>query len=145
MKHAVLALQVQIWKDGLSQRSSEVYMQHQIPGCPVSSARFCPYQDVLAIGHAEGLSTILVPGAGEPNFDSFVANPYQTSKQRREGEVHQVLDKLQPETIMLDPSRIGKVCCGFIVASTVRKLVVLCFTMLRHAAAAQLPGSLGEV
>lgn len=84
-------------------------MQHQIAGSPISSARFVPYQDVLAIGHAEGLSTILVPGAGEPNFDSFVANPYQTKKQRREGEVHQVLDKLQPETIMLDPSRIGKV------------------------------------
>lgn len=84
-------------------------MQHSLDGQAVHSVRFCPYQDVLALGHAAGISTVLVPGAGEPNFDSFVANPYQTGKQRREGEVHQLLDKLQPETIMMDPSRIGMV------------------------------------
>lgn len=71
--------------------------------------RFCPYEDILGVGTAGGVSSLLVPGAGEPNFDSFVANPYQAKKERQEQEVVQLLDKLQPDTIMLDPEQIGKV------------------------------------
>ena len=66
-------------------------------------------QDVLAVGHSGGLSTMLVPGAGEPHYDSLVADPFQTRRMRREQEVHQLLDKLQPDMIVLDPSSIGQV------------------------------------
>lgn len=47
-------------------------------------------------------------GAGEPNFDSYVANPYASLRERREGEVAALLDKLQPDTIVLDPTTIGR-------------------------------------
>jgi U3 small nucleolar RNA-associated protein 7 len=50
-----------------------------------------------------------VPGAGEPNFDSYVANPYENKKQRQEAEVHQLLDKLSPSMIMLNPDVMGGV------------------------------------
>lgn len=84
------------------------YMSHSIvKGYKVEKVMFRPYEDVLGIGHSMGWSSILIPGAGEPNFDSWVANPFETSKQRREKEVHSLLDKLPPETIMLDPSKIG--------------------------------------
>ncbi|CAB4269223.1 unnamed protein product [Prunus armeniaca] len=78
-------------------------------GYQVEKVLFRPYEDVLGIGHSMGWSSILIPGSGEPNFDSWVANPFETSKQRREKEVHSLLDKLPPETIMLNPTKIGTV------------------------------------
>ncbi|CAN1318891.1 Probable U3 small nucleolar RNA-associated protein 7 [Linum perenne] len=84
------------------------YMNHAIAkGYQIGKVSFRPYEDVLALGHSMGWSSILIPGSGEPNFDTWVANPYETSKQRREKEIHSLLDKLPPETIMLDPSKIG--------------------------------------
>jgi hypothetical protein len=45
--------------------------------------------------------------------DSFLANPYANLKERQQQEVVQLLDKLQPDTIVLDPDAIGKVgVCG---------------------------------
>ncbi|KAL0026553.1 hypothetical protein WJX77_006409 [Trebouxia sp. C0004] len=70
---------------------------------------FCPYEDVVAVGHTGGVSTMLVPGSGEPNFDSYVADPYQRARARQEQEVHQLMDKLQPDMIVLDPTTIGQI------------------------------------
>ncbi|CAH9082467.1 unnamed protein product [Cuscuta epithymum] len=86
------------------------YMTHSMAkGYQTQKVVFRPYEDVLAIGHSAGWSSILIPGSGEPNFDTWVANPYETIKQRREKEVRSLLDKLPPETIMLDPTKIGAV------------------------------------
>lgn len=78
---------------------------------------------MAGIGHSGGLSTMLVPGAGEPNYDSFVADPFQSYKARREQEVAQLLDKLPPESITLDPSSVGAV--GSQTSSEPPPLVVL--------------------
>ncbi|CAN8259837.1 unnamed protein product [Cochlearia groenlandica] len=101
---------VQILKDSRAGSSHNYsrYMNHpMVKGYQIEKLMFRPYEDVLGIGHSMGWSSILIPGSGEPNFDSWVANPFETSKQRREKEVHSLLDKLPPETIMLDPSKIG--------------------------------------
>jgi len=72
-----------------------LYLTHPIPHRPLTSVRFCPFQDILTIGHNAGLSSILVPGAGEPNFDSTEADPFENKKARREREVKGLLDKVR--------------------------------------------------
>ncbi|KAB2595066.1 U3 small nucleolar RNA-associated protein 7 [Pyrus ussuriensis x Pyrus communis] len=101
---------VQILGDFSGSQNYENYMGHgMIKGYQIGKVLFRPYEDVLGIGHSMGWSSILIPGSGEPNFDTWVANPFETSKQRREKEVHSLLDKLPPETIMLNPTELGTV------------------------------------
>ncbi|KAL6504121.1 hypothetical protein OROGR_026044 [Orobanche gracilis] len=101
---------VQILNDFSRSNEYGRYMGHSVAKCyQIRKISFRPYEDVLAIGHSMGWSSILVPGSGEPNFDSWVANPFETRKQRNEKEVRLLLDKLPPETIMLDPTKIGSV------------------------------------
>lgn len=100
---------INVWKDALKDKASAPYVVHTLQGGVLEDFHFCPYEDILGIGHSGGISTMIVPGAGEPNFDSLVANPYETKKQRRETEVHRLMDKLQPEMITLDPEAIARV------------------------------------
>ncbi|KAI0974926.1 WD40-repeat-containing domain protein [Xylaria arbuscula] len=76
-------------------------------GRRVERVRWCPLEDVLGIGHDEGFSSIIVPGAGEPNMDVMEINPFETVKERQNTEVRSLLNKLQPEMIALDPTFIG--------------------------------------
>lgn len=78
----------------LTKAPPPLYITHPIPHRPLSSLRFAPFQDVLTIGHSAGLSSILVPGSGEPNFDSAEADPFENKKARREKEVKALLDKV---------------------------------------------------
>lgn len=99
---------VQVWKDFINEEAKEPYMLYQLPdGGSIRSIQFCPFEDVLGIGHDLGFTSILVPGSGEAHIDTFAANPYETKKQRREATVQKLLDKIQPAMIVLDPDTIG--------------------------------------
>ena len=68
-----------------------------------------PYEDALGIVHDGGFSSIIVPGSGLATFDSYEANPFQTSNQRKEKTVHSLLEKLDPSTISMQVQTIGQV------------------------------------
>jgi len=98
---------VQVWKDVFRTKQNAPYMYKQLSGNVVKSVAFCPLEDVLGVGHSGGFSSLVIPGAGHSNFDSFEANPFETRKQRRETTVHALLDRLQPDMITLDANMFG--------------------------------------
>lgn len=85
------------------------YLTNGFPKGEPVSVNFCPFEDVLGVAHSSGFDSLIVPGAGEPRFDSSEADPYESTKSRREREVRALLDKVQPDTIALDPEMLGQI------------------------------------
>ncbi|KAH3667988.1 hypothetical protein OGAPHI_001742 [Ogataea philodendri] len=99
---------ITIW-NFLKQRQNSPYMNHMIPSSQIQTTRFVPFEDILGCGHNKGISSVIVPGSGEANFDALEINPYETAKQRQQSEIRSLLNKLQPDMITLDPNVIGSV------------------------------------
>lgn len=53
---------VQVWAGALGEKAKSPYLNHLVAGggCAVAAARFCPYDDVLGVGHAAGFASLLV-------------------------------------------------------------------------------------
>lgn len=92
----------------LRPRHRRLYLQHTMDRRLVSALKFCPYEDALGIGTDRGFASMVVPGAGEPNYDLFEADPFESVKARKHRVVHQLLDKLQPDMIQLEPGFIAE-------------------------------------
>ncbi|CAD6217471.1 unnamed protein product [Miscanthus lutarioriparius] len=75
-------------------RKIKIWDLRKYEGYQVGKVSFNPYGDILGFGPSMGFSSILVPGS---------------AKQERDEEVHPFLNKLPPETIMLNPNMIATV------------------------------------
>ncbi|SMN19915.1 similar to Saccharomyces cerevisiae YER082C UTP7 Nucleolar protein [Maudiozyma saulgeensis] len=85
------------------------YMTHLFASNKINNMKFVPFEDLLGVGHESGMTNLIIPGAGEANYDALEVNPYETAKQRQEQEVRSLLDKLPADTITLDPNTLGAV------------------------------------
>lgn len=105
--------QVTIWKGLFDKAAAEQekvqrpYMSWGGEGQRIERVRWCPLEDILGVSHDQGFSSIIAPGAGEANYDALEVNPYENAQQRQEAEVKSLLNKLQPDTISLNPDFIG--------------------------------------
>jgi U3 small nucleolar RNA-associated protein 7 len=96
-----------VWKDALFSKQQSPYIVQEFPSYAIQNTKFCPFEDILGVSHSGGYSSLVIPGSGEANFDTFEANPFQTTKQKRENIVHSLLEKLQPDMISLNPNAFG--------------------------------------
>lgn len=95
---------VQVYDDGVTKTGNarsvgpfgpQPYLTNVLGGRAIRDVSWCPFEDVLGVGTNQGFQTLLVPGAGEPNFDSGEADMYESAKRRREREVRNVLEKVR--------------------------------------------------
>jgi U3 small nucleolar RNA-associated protein 7 len=95
---------IQIWKNMFtgSKPSAPVMKFGLGYGNIASQVKFCPFEDVLGVGHSKGFTSLLIPASGEANPDFYVADPHETEVHRKERVVTKLLDKLPPDTISLD-------------------------------------------
>ena len=114
---------VTIWKDVLNkspssrpyftssgkQNRNTPYMSHLFAGNKISNMKFVPFEDLLGVGHEKGVTNLIVPGAGEANFDALEINPFESAKQRQEQEIRSLMYKIPADSISLDPNVIGTV------------------------------------
>ena len=116
--------QVTLWKDafragkdfkpcfgsmGGQKNRNTPYMGHLFGGNKINNLKFVPFEDLLSVGHETGITNLIIPGAGEANYDAMEINPYETAKQSQEQEVRTLLNKLPSDTITLDPTVLGTV------------------------------------
>jgi U3 small nucleolar RNA-associated protein 7 len=68
----------------------------------VKGLKFVTFEDFAVCGLENGISSVVVPGSGEPNIDSNVANPFATAEWRQEQEVRGLLDKIPWDMITME-------------------------------------------
>jgi U3 small nucleolar RNA-associated protein 7 len=102
---------IEIWKDYYQNKQKEPYMKHHFKNnkTKIKSLKFVNFEDFLGCGTNLGFSSIIVPGSGIANFDTFENNPYETKNQKKEKEIKNLLEKIPYNMINIDPYKLNSV------------------------------------
>jgi U3 small nucleolar RNA-associated protein 7 len=102
---------VEVWKDYQKTKQKEPYMKHHFKNnqTRTKNLKFIGFEDFLGVGTNMGYSSLVIPGSGEANFDTFENNPFQTKNQRQTAEVKMLLEKIPANMITLDPNSVNKI------------------------------------
>ena len=102
---------IEVWKDFALSKQKEPYMKHHFKNnkTKTKSLKFINFEDFLGCGTNIGFSSIIVPGSGLANFDTFENNPYETKNQRKENEIKNLLEKIPHNMISLDPYKLNTI------------------------------------
>jgi len=102
---------IEVWKDFYIKKQKEPYMKHHFKNnkIKINQMKFVNFEDYLGIGTNYGFSSIIIPGSGIANFDTFENNPYETKNQRKENEIKNLLEKIPYNMITIDNNNINKI------------------------------------
>ena len=102
---------IEIWKDFAISKQKEPYMKHHFKNnkTKTKSLKFVNFEDFLGCGTNLGFSSIIVPGSGIANFDTFENNPYETKNQKKEKEIKDLLEKIPYNMINIDPYKLNNI------------------------------------
>lgn len=131
LNHIILLICKLPWnffRNPTSDETKYAYLRH-VMNNTIGNFQFCPHEDVLGVATEKGFTSLLVPGAGEANFDALEVNPYQTKQQRREAEVKALLEKIPYDLINLDQGVIAQVDVPTLKdkIEAKKQLLVICF------------------
>jgi U3 small nucleolar RNA-associated protein 7 len=51
-------------------------MNNLFPGCAVRDVEFCPFEDVLGVGHSKGFTSLVIPGE-HPFYKVTISNVFE--------------------------------------------------------------------
>lgn len=87
---------VEIWKESYVNKQSKPYLKHHFADKQVyaNTLNFINFEDFLGVGTNKGYSQIVVPGSGEPNFDTYESNLFETKNQKKNSDVKKLLEKI---------------------------------------------------
>lgn len=96
--------QIEIWKDLAKQKQQRPYLKHHFVDKQIycSSLKFIDYEDFLGVGTNKGYSQIVVPGSGEPNFDTYEHNLFENKNFKKNSDVKKLLEKIPYSMIAMN-------------------------------------------
>ena len=99
--------QVITWRDWEKDKQKAPYLkQETIDRRTVTDLEYINYEDCLGVGQVGGFELMLVPGAGESNYDAFESGIGVSKKTKSNIDMRRLVEKLPANSISIDPNQV---------------------------------------